>query len=132
MIQIRAFNFDTENKELGISVYDIKKNWLRNQQVALELSVSHKIVTPTIWQRSQLPKVFEISEVIFDGVNTDIFSPSKKYQRRTASTTYGTRGLEPMRAFPQFIRNIPILLNKYPQINIEIAGDDKMYYGNDA
>ena len=73
------FSYDANNAELGITPNDIQKNWRRNQQIALELSVSSKIITPTNWQKSQLPKIFQgPCEVIFDGVNTDIFSPSKR------------------------------------------------------
>ena len=43
--------------------------------------------------------------------------------------TYGTRGLEPMRCFTQFIREIPNFLTNYTDIKIEIAGDDRSYYG---
>ena len=127
------FSFDSKNKDLGITAKDIPKNWRRNQQIALELSVSKKIITPTEWQRSQLPDVFRKEcEVIFDGIDTNIFCPSrrKSQMQNNFKLTYGTRGLEPMRCFPQFVREIPNLLTKYPEIRIEIAGDDRSYYGN--
>ena len=128
------FRYDPKNQDIGISEKSIQKSWLRNQQVALELCTSDEIVTPTFWQREQLPKLLRKNcHVIFDGVEIDKFNPSKKSKPKTNKNfilTYGTRGLDPMRCFPQFIKEIPSILEKFPEINIEIAGEDKCYYGN--
>ena len=128
------FHYDLANKHIGISQDSIKKSWLRNQQVALELSTSDEIVTPTYWQRNQLPQTLRKScHVIFDGVDIEKFSPRKRTISKINDNfilTYGTRGLDPMRCFPQFIEEIPVILEKFPQIRIEIAGEDRSYYGN--
>ena len=50
------FTYDESNKELGINRGSIYKQWSRNQTIALELSCSDKIVSPTLWQREQLPQ----------------------------------------------------------------------------
>ena len=34
-----------------------------------------------------------------------------------------------MRCFPEFIQEIPVILKKFPEIRIEIAGEDRSYYG---
>ena len=128
------FKYDVGNQNIGISEKSIQKSWVRNQQVALELCTSDEIVTPTYWQRDQLPKTLrENCHVIFDGVDTERFNPSHKLKSKVDDKfilTYGTRGLDPMRCFPEFIQEIPVILKKFPEIRIEIAGEDRSYYGN--
>ena len=128
------FDYDVKNKELKIDSTTIEKQWLRNQTVALELSVSDEIVCPTEWQKSQLPEIFrKITTVIFDGIDTDIFTKEEGLSESRVSgksiITYGTRGMDPMRAFPQFIKALPDLLNKAPELEVEIAGVDETFYG---
>ena len=125
------FSYDESNKELNISRNSIKKQWERNQTVALELACSDTIVCPTKWQRSQLPKTFQSNcTVIFDGIDTSIFKQKKKDGNKTGKIlTYGTRGMDPMRAFPQFIKALPDLLNIQKDLVVEIAGVDDTFYG---
>ena len=79
---------------------------------------------------NQLPEIFaEKCQVIFDGVDTDYFKNDIKFISKTPKITYGTRGMEPMRCFPQFIREIPKIVKKIPSITIEIAGNDRCSYG---
>ena len=52
------FSYDESNKSLNINKSSIK-SWQRNQQIALKLSVSDNIVSPTNWQKNQLPYIFE-------------------------------------------------------------------------
>lgn len=44
--------------------------------------------------------------------------------------TYGTRGFEPMRGFPQFMEAAEKLLKKRPNAHILIAGENKVHYGS--
>ena len=44
--------------------------------------------------------------------------------------TYATRGMEPMRAFPQFIESIDTILQRESNVEIIIAGDDRVAYGS--
>ena len=43
--------------------------------------------------------------------------------------TYGTRGMEPMRGFPQFIESLPGILENVPNLEVQIAGEDEINYG---
>jgi glycosyltransferase involved in cell wall biosynthesis len=43
--------------------------------------------------------------------------------------TYATRGMEPYRGFPQFMRAAAILQARRPQAHIVIAGSDAVHYG---
>ena len=124
------FTYDESNEELGINSGSIHKQWSRNQTIALELSCSDKIVSPTLWQREQLPGILRDNcQVIFDGVDTDIFKKkTTKEPSNTKIVTYGTRGMDPMRAFPQFIRGLPHLIKSDPNIRIEVAGFNETFY----
>lgn len=115
------------NSYLNLTVQSISKFCLRNQPVALELLNSDVIVTPTMFQLLQLPPLLQANtEVIFDGIDLSIFSPGIKHT--SPKVTYGTRGMEPLRGFPQFIKEIPRIRHKFPDVIIEIAGSDQAFY----
>ena len=128
------FTHDESNEELNINKLSIQKQWIRNQTIALELVTSDAIVSPTQWQKSQLPPAIQsITSVIFDGIDTSVFRKSDQVDdwdnSKGETITYGTRGMDPMRAFPQFIRALPDLLEKRPSAKVEIAGVDEVFYG---
>ena len=124
------FHHDKHNKLINLNSNSIKKCWARNQQVALELSVSDAIIAPTEWQKSQLPKILRRQcDVIFDGIDLSKFKPDISSQRYNV-ITYGTRGMDPMRSFPQFIQEISNFLSKNNEFTLEIAGEDEVFYGS--
>ena len=43
--------------------------------------------------------------------------------------TYMTRGMEPYRGFPQFLRAAALVLQERPKARVVIAGDDRVAYG---
>ena len=44
--------------------------------------------------------------------------------------TYATRGMEPMRGFPEFINGTIEFMRQYRKdFSVEIAGQDKVFYG---
>ena len=126
------FHYDPENLELNINSNTIKKSWTRNQSWALEHSNSDYIVTPTNWQKEQLPKLFRNQcQTIFDGIDVDTFNPLKRNQHtKIKKVTYGTRGMDPMRCFPQFIMELPNMFSRFPEVVVEIAGNDEAAYGS--
>ncbi len=102
----------------------------RNLPLSLELNEASIIVTPTRWQRQQLPKSLQKScQVIPDGVDLKRFHPPSNGKSDPPLLTYGTRGMEPMRRFPEFILELPKLLETEPQLEVEIAGQDSIFYG---
>ena len=107
------------------------KLWLRNQALALELVTADEIVAPTRWQAQQLPSLLKgRCHVIHDGVDLNRFKPAaEKPPKDHLLLTYGTRGMEPMRGFPQFIESLLILLPKHQNIRVQIAGQDEICYG---
>ena len=133
------FNYDPKNKEVQHTQHSKLQMVLRNQSFSLELQQADFIVSPTRWQKNQLPKIFrDRCNVIFDGIDTDMFSPGSS--DRILSTdfdsviekkpllTYATRGLEPYRGFPEFIKAAEELLKNDPDWHIAIAGEDKANY----
>ena len=98
--------------------------------MSLELAMADKIVAPTNWQRNQLPTIFKDNcDVIFDGIDESVFYLQSSPKTEKPIITYGTRGMDPMRGFPQFIKTIPKVLNHNPSCLIEIAGKDETFYG---
>ena len=104
------------------------------------------IICPTKWQASQFPKrIASTIEVIFDGVNTKLFhdgfhsgnlklegsdlSEPIVIQADTPLLTYGTRGMEPMRGFPQFMRAAAYAQKRIPDLQVVIFGKDIIAYG---
>ena len=103
----------------------------RNLTLALELSEAHHIVAPTRWQRDQLPlPLRDRCEVIHEGVDTNFFVMNPAWRPKgRLRLTYATRGMEPMRGFPEFVQALPLLFERYPNLEVVIAGDDRVAYG---
>jgi len=103
------------------------KQYLRNSHLALELSTSDAIVSPTHWQCKYIPDIFKSKlHIIFDGV------PNYRKLRSKVQSSYliyATRGLEPIRCFPEFIKTIPFLRQSGFNKSIVIIGSDKVHYG---
>lgn len=105
----------------------------RNLPLALELSEADELVTPTKWQRQQLPLALqERCRVIHDGVDLNRFKRNHQHRAETPLLTYGTRGMEPMRGFPELIESLPAVLEAHPTLKVEIAGEDRICYGGPA
>ena len=84
---------------------------LRNLTTSYEMANADHIVSPTFWQRQQLPKrLQEQCVVIPDQFDQNLFCPEPNKQSNSPVLTYGTRGMEPMRGFPEFIKVLPCLL----------------------
>ena len=123
-------SYDTKNENLSSINKSFEKQWLRNQSIALELSISDAIVTPTQWQYDQLPKSLrDRTEIIFDGIDLCRFKSVESQNIRKNTITYGTRGMDPMRCFPQLIMSLPALLSRNRNLKIEIAGTNEAFYG---
>ena len=125
---------DTRNVFFQVEKED-KMATKRNAFVGLQLIDSDKIVCPTKWQQKQLPPDFLFkTEIVYDPVpfedysnivkqGTDNLVNSKKY------ITYGTRGLEPIRYFPEFVKAASEALKRSKDIVFEVLGEDKIHYG---
>ena len=89
-----------------------------------------------------LIKLQKLLTVIFDGVDTSFFKPGidPEFNNKVTITgedmstdifpddlllTYATRGMEPMRGFPEFMEILPELLKRIPNLKVIIGGRDR-------
>ena len=127
---------------------------LRNLPILQELDCCDIGVTPTHWQKNQFPSEYQKKlNVIFDGIDINFFHQCKNYQEiqnkkinlRNRETnecfsiesnvrllSYATRGMEPLRGFPEFVRSLPKLFNYYSDLRVVIAGADRQAYSYGA
>lgn len=104
----------------------------KNRYIGKELSDSQILVAPTYWQRQQLPHGLRSRcHVIHDGVDLRKFKP-QSISELAPVITYGTRGMEVMRGFPEFIIEVLNVLQQFPLVSVEIAGEDDICYGGSA
>ena len=119
----QAFNL---GKKQSLSMYK------RNITQSNELAVCDDVVCATQWQKDLLPKrIAKNASVIHEGTECDFFVRNDRWkQREKTLITYATRGMEPMRGFPEFINGSIKFLKRYKSnFEIEIAGQDKVFYG---
>lgn len=127
------------------------KGQLRNMVIQQELLICDAAVVPTAWQAQQFPAMWQPKlRVVFDGINTTFFQPPPADLSRTLQLereeggprvqiepghkllSYATRGMEPVRGFPQFMAALPELLANDPQLQVVIAGRDRCAYSYPA
>ena len=122
----------------------------RNMITNHEILSCDKAVVPTEWQKSKFPiEIREKLQVIFDGVDSSFFTPpsskifetdvmitgeeqSVQVNRDDLLLTYMTRGMEPLRGFPEFMRTLPNLLEEFSNLKVIIGGRDRSAYGPSA
>lgn len=132
------------------NIDDKFKTGMRNLPIIQELDRCDTGVVPTLWQKSQFPINYQSKlKTIFDGIDDNFFrlpteEEKKKLKAMTISNretmdtfkisskdkviSYATRGMEPLRGFPEFMKNLPNILERDEDIKILIAGKDKCAY----
>lgn len=110
-------------------------SYTRNALMAYQMCCADVIVTPTLWQVQTLPKLLQtLSCVCFDGVDTGFYFVAKhkqlyqEFQNKPLILTYGTRGMEAIRGFPDFVYLIKQLLTDNFNVMVKIAGLDETNY----
>lgn len=106
-----------------------------------DLCFCDSAVTSTHWQKRQFPEMFQRKiNVIHEGIDTDTCKPdfgAEFYIRDKhlvlgsgdEVVTYGTRGMELYRGFPQFMEMVSKLQKKRPNVHVVVAGEDATFYG---
>lgn len=112
---------------------------VRNAPILLDLEGCDLALCPTRFQASQFPARLRTDiRVIHDGIDTAMHAPLAERPGavaglRTADmpeiVTYATRGMEPQRGFPQFIRALERLQRERPGLHALILGEDRVAYG---
>ena len=120
---------------------------MRSWPILHELIEADSIVSPTDWQRQQFPMPWRDQiKVIFDGVNRRLFFPPRERSRphiclksgtngivteipeSVPLLTYATRGMEPLRGFPEFLRAAAFAQEQIKNLHVVVAGDDRIAY----
>jgi glycosyltransferase involved in cell wall biosynthesis len=113
----------------------------RNAMILLDLENCDLGYSPTMWQRERLPAAYRSKvNVIFDGIDTTFWRPMQNVPRRIGALTfpggakivsYATRGMESMRGFDIFMKFAKQLGDRHPEVQIVVAGQDRVCYGGD-
>ena len=113
------------------------KNWLVDGAMA-DASLA---ILPTAYQAGSFPERWQNKlEIIPEGIPDHLFSMPRLSQLTISpSVTLGTenkvvsfisRNLEPMRGFPTFMRAIPDLQKRMPELEVVIVGGDGLSYSS--
>ncbi len=112
----------------------------RNAPMLLDLAAADAVLVPTHFQAAQFPGWLRPRiSVLHDGVDTAGFAPDPDARDALAASlglpaeaeilSYATRGMEPYRGFPEFMRALARLQAERPRLHAVIAGEDRVAYG---
>ena len=124
---------------------------IKNATLLSDLASADAGLCPTRFQYEQYPVHLRSRLMIsHEGIDTSFFKPDAELKLILSKptpedpdhkidlsghkeiVTYATRGMEPYRGFPQFIEAAYLLLKQRPNVQIVIAGDDRVAYGKAA
>lgn len=114
---------------------------LRNATQLVELEYCTKGYSPTAFQKSTYPSVYQDKlSVIFDGIDTDFWCPGevaanselvRTWPADAKIVTYVSRGLEAMRGFDIFMEVAHQICQRRHDVHFVIAGNPKTNYGSE-
>lgn len=123
----------------SISLDDECRIRTRNAPILLDLAHCDAGLSPTEFQRAQFPEPWASRlHCLHDGIDVDFFSPEPgakmilpglDLSQAAEIVTYATRGMEPYRGFPQFMRALALLQKRRPHMHAVVVGDDRVAYG---
>lgn len=116
---------------------------LKNVNNLLHFEVADVGISPTYWQASTFPEPFRNRiTVVHDGIDTESVTPNPdaNLSLNTAGgvltltkadevVTFVNRNLEPYRGYHIFMRTLPELLKRRPNVHVLIVGGDDVSYG---
>ncbi|MFI5457990.1 MAG: glycosyltransferase [Isosphaerales bacterium] len=113
----------------------------RNAMLLLDLENCRRGYSPTHFQRRLFPEAYRPKiDVIFDGIETDLFRRRHDVTRRlgdrlipasTRIVTYVSRGFESMRGFDVFMKVAERVYRQFPDVVFVVVGSDRICYGGD-
>lgn len=132
----------TDDVSLGTHQYDLHaslRQTARNAPFLLDMAGSAMRLCPTEYQASQFPDDLRAGlTVMHDGVDVKLHAPAKAPVKEAAGleisamkevVTFFTRGMEPHRGFPQFMRALAEVQSRRPEAHCIIGGEDRVAYG---
>ncbi len=135
------YNGDVGFDGRPLEIDDWAKLRSKNAHLLIDLYSCDGGLCPTNFQLKQFPKEFHHKiKVMHDGVDTDFCKPDENAKfyipdknltltKSDEVVTYATRGMEAYRGFPEFMQAVEILLKKRPNLQVVIAGEDRVCYG---
>lgn len=138
----RAHNSDMDFRpEFPANPIDYLRARARNAMLLLDLTNCKLGYSPTRYQQSLFPNEFRPKiEVIFDGIDTEVYRRRQVVSRRIGDTTipddtrvvtYVSRGFESMRGFDIFMRSAKRIYERFPNVIFVVVGSDRICYGGD-
>jgi glycosyltransferase involved in cell wall biosynthesis len=113
----------------------------RNAGLLLDLENCDIGYSPTRWQRSLFPVLFQSKiRTIFDGLDTALWRPLTGVPRRVGDrvipddvriVTYVSRGMESIRGFDIFMQAAKLLCQRRRDVLFFVVGEDRICYGGD-
>ena len=126
--------------EFPASSADLEFLRLRNLTNLLAFETATVSVSPTEWQAGLFPPNLRSRiRILHEGVDTGLASPSdnavlrlpqgRVVMRKDEVLTYVARGLEPYRGFHVFMRALPEIQKRRPNLLTIVVGADEVSYG---
>ncbi|MFO0909492.1 MAG: glycosyltransferase [Isosphaeraceae bacterium] len=127
--------------EFPSSELDFLRARARNAMLLLDLQNCHRGYSPTHFQQSLFPAEYRPKiDVIFDGIETDVYHRRTGVARTVAGrtipdstriVTYVSRGFESMRGFDVFMKVAKRIYQQYSNVVFVCVGSDRVCYGGD-
>ncbi|HEX6706223.1 MAG TPA: glycosyltransferase family 4 protein [Albitalea sp.] len=146
LIHLCEWYYNAEGADLGFDpefplTFDDRariRTW--NALHTLNLTNCDAAVSPTHWQRSRHPEIFQPKITVqHEGIATDVLGPDPTAVIKTPSgavlkagdpvITYVARNLEPYRGFHIFMRALERIQKMHPHCHALIVGGDGVSYG---
>ena len=116
---------------------------LKNANQLLHADLADAALSPTHWQASTYPEPFrQRITIAHDGIDTDRVRPDPSAQLALATEagpltlragqsvlTFVNRNLEPYRGYHIFLRALPAVLARHPDLRVVLVGGDAVSYG---
>lgn len=112
----------------------------RNAPFLVDMAEAAMALCPTEYQAGQFPPSLRRTlTVLHDGVDCEAHGPAEGPVTAAAGldltgmeeiVTFFTRGMEPHRGFPQFMRALAALQERRPALHAIIGGEDRVAYGS--
>ncbi len=131
-----------DDVSLGTHTFDLHarlRQKTRNAPFLLDLDGAALALCPTEYQAARFPAhLRERITVMHDGIDCALHAPAAEPVRSVAGldvsampeiVTSITRGMEPHRGFPQFMRALAMLQERRPGLHALIGGEDRVAYG---
>ena len=100
-----------------------------NVPIATQLCQADALVTATQWQKDRFPALIRNNiHVSHEGIDTNFYRFNQQWNQDDNLILFASRGLEPIRGFPDLIDALPIILKMDKQAKILIVGEDKCFY----